>query len=228
MKRLLVRCALAGAFGIFAGGSLAAAPVTGRVAFLIQRGQRPVINETVVWLEPAATVKGPRKPAPVTVQMITRGKALIPHVMAIPVGSTVNFPNEDPISHNLFSLSSPNQFDAGLYRAGAGKSHTFAAPGVVNVYCNVHPSMSAVIHVLNTPYSTFADTNGNFSFADVPAGRYDVVAWNEMGGMVRTTCDVGTNGVAALPLTIDARSYRAAPHANKYGRSYETPRAKEY
>jgi len=89
--------------------------------------------------------------------MVTRGKMLLPHVMAVPLGSTVEFPNDDPISHNLFSLTTNNSFDLGLYRKGAGKSQKFDTPGIVNVYCNVHPAMSAVIHVMATPFYAFAD-----------------------------------------------------------------------
>jgi plastocyanin len=227
MKRLLVQSGSAVALFFLLAATAAAAPLNGRVSFNLSRGQKPVVNETLVWLEPASGGRNLRKAAPVTVTMATRGKMLIPHVLAIPVGSTVNFPNEDPISHNLFSLSSPNQFDLGLYRAGAGKSHTFTAPGIVNVYCNVHPNMSSVIHVLSSPYYTFADANGNFSFNDVPAGRYEVVAWNEMGGASRAAVDVGA---ATPPITVvlDARSYKTIQHSNKYGRSYDTPHAKEY
>jgi plastocyanin len=228
MKRLLVQCTAALSVLALASGSLTAAPLSGHLTFTLSRGQKPITNETLVWLEPAANVKSVRKAAPVTVQMTTRGKALLPHVLAIPVGSTINFPNEDPISHNLFSLSSPNQFDLGLYRAGAGKSHTFTAPGVVNVYCNVHPGMSAVIHVLNSPYYTFADANGNFTFADVPAGHYDVVAWNEMGGTSRNPINIGNAAAPPLALTLDARGYKTVQHANKYGKTYETTHAKEY
>jgi plastocyanin len=227
MKRLLVPSCSAVALFLLLAGTAAAAPLNGRVNFNLSRGQKPVTNETLVWLEPAAGARALRKAAPLTVTMATRGKMLIPHVLAIPVGSTVNFPNEDPISHNLFSLSSPNQFDLGLYRAGAGKSHTFTSPGVVNVYCNVHPNMSSVIHVLNSPYYTFADANGNFSFADVPAGRYEVVAWNEMGGSSRTPVEVGA-AAAPVAIVLDARGYKTIQHSNKYGKTYDTPHAKEY
>ena len=89
---------------------LAAATVSGKISFVTKRGQHPVANETLVWLEPAG--KSIRRP-PQTFQMMTRGKALVPHVLAIPVGSTVEFPNDDPISHNLFSLSPNNSFDLG-------------------------------------------------------------------------------------------------------------------
>lgn len=228
MKRLLVQCTLAAAAFSAVVTSAFAAPVNGRVSFALNRGQKPVVNETLVWLEPASGTRAARRAAPVNVQMTTRGKMLIPHVIAVPVGSTISFPNEDPISHNLFSLSSPNQFDLGLYRAGSGKTHTFTAPGIVNVYCNVHPNMSAVIHVLTTPYYTFADPNGNFAIPDVPAGRYDVVAWNEQGGTTRSQLEVGGGAATQVALTLDARGYRTSQHSNKYGKSYDNPHAKEY
>ena len=228
MKRLLVQSGSAFVLFALTAVTVAAAPVTGRVSFNLNRGQKPVTNETLIWLEPAGGTKTARKAAPVNVTMTTRGKMLLPHVLAVPVGSTVNFPNEDPISHNLFSLSSPNQFDLGLYRAGAGKSHTFTTPGIVNVYCNVHPNMSSVIHVLNTPYYTFTDANGNFTLTDVPAGHYEVVAWNEMSGAARTPVDVGGGATPPLALVLDGRGYRAGQHSNKYGKTYDTPHSREY
>jgi plastocyanin len=219
MKRLLplALCVVA-----LAAGELSAATVNGRVSFVTKRGQRPVINETLVWLEPASGARVAKK-APATFQMTTRGKVLLPHVLAIPVGSTVEFPNEDPISHNLFSLSSANAFDLGLYRRGAGKSQKFNAPGVVNVYCNVHPNMSAVIHVLPTPYYTFADANGNFSIADVAPGRYRVVAWNEMGGTTDSKLDVAASA-PAVALSLDSSGYRTTSHLNKESKPYAPPR----
>src|SRR5215212_7815860 len=160
MKRLLPLLVVA----LAASGGISAAPVTGSITFLTKRGQRPVLNETLVWLEPQVAIRAISRRAPETTQMTTRNKTLLPHVLAVPVGSTVIFPNEDPISHNLFSLSSGNTFDLGLYCRGAGKSEKFDSPGVVNVYCNVHPNMSAVIHVMATPYFGFADANGRYAF----------------------------------------------------------------
>ena len=220
MKRLLPLLFLA--VGL-SGATSFAAPLSGNVGFVTKRGQRPVVNETLVWLEPIATRVSQR--APQTATMTTRNKMLMPHILAIPVGSTVQFPNEDPISHNLFSLSSGNSFDLGLYRRGAGKTEKFDAPGVVNVYCNVHPNMSAVIHVMSTPYYTFADANGHYAF-DVPPGRYRLVAWNEQGGTTTTTVDVNATGVAMAALTIDSRNFRDSAHTNKLGKPYSAP--KEY
>ena len=222
MKRLLVATGLL----LFAALELSAAGVNGKITFVTKRGQNPIINETLVWLEPLAGARAPKR-APATFTMTTRGKALLPHVLAIPIGSTVNFPNEDPISHNLFSLSSSNSFDLGLYRTGAGKSHTFSVPGVVNVYCNVHPSMSSVIHIMPTPYYAFADATGNYALADVAPGKYEIVAWNEQGGVAHGgTLDVPSAGLPNVALTIDTRNYRVASHSNKEGKPYSAP--KEY
>lgn len=200
---------------------LQAAFVRGKISFISKRGQSPAVAETLVWLEPMAVKNIPRR-APAKFQLVTRNKTVIPHVLAVPVGSTVDFPNEDPISHNLFSLSNPNNFDVGLYRKGAGKSRTFTEPGIVNVYCNVHSNMSAVIHVLSTPYYAFADAGGNYALGDIPAGRYRLVAWNEQGGRAESTLEVAANGAIAgdSSLTLDSRNVRIAPHTNKEGKAY--------
>jgi plastocyanin len=209
-------------------GLLALAPlldatvVTGKVHFITRRGQQPVINETLVWLEPLG--RAPKRPAqPFT--MTTRSKAFLPHVMAVPAGSTISFPNEDPIAHNLFSLTPGNSFDLGLYRKGPGKTQKFETPGVVNVYCNVHPNMSAVVHVMTSPYYGFTDAQGNYSF-DVPAGKYRVTAWNEQGGSATQDIEIAPD-VKSKPLdllTIDGRTFRASQHTNKFGQTYREPR----
>lgn len=206
----------------FAVAELDAAVVNGKVLFLTKRGQKPVVNETLVWLDAAG--RAPKRPAS-TFTMTTRSKALLPHVLAVPAGSTISFPNEDPISHNLFSLTPGNTFDLGLYRKGSGKTHKFDAPGPVNVYCNVHPTMSAVVHVMTTPYYGFADANGDYSF-DVPPGKYRVTAWNEQGGLAYADIEVAASGAVtgATLLTIDGRSARPVQHKNKYGQTYKPPK----
>lgn len=218
MKRFLL---VAGVCALL-GPALDAAVVNGKVMFLTKRGQKPVVNETLVWLDSAG--KAPKKPGS-TFALATRSKTFLPHVLAVPAGSTVTFPNEDPITHNLFSLTPGNTFDLGLYRKGSGKTHKFEAPGLVNVYCNIHPNMSAVVHVMSTPYYGFADANGNYSF-DVPAGKYRVTAWNEQGGTATSEIDVQTDGkvAGATLLTIDGRNFRAVQHTNKTGQAYKPPR----
>jgi plastocyanin len=222
MKRFLL---VTGVFALLSS-DLQAHLVSGKVMFQTKRGQRPVVNETLVWLDPLDVPATKRSPAAFT--MTTRSKTLVPHVMAVPAGSTVNFPNEDPIAHNLFSLTPKNAFDLGLYRKGAAaKSHKFDAPGVVNVYCNVHPDMSAVVHVMTTPYYGFASATGDYSF-DVKPGKYRVTAWNEQGGTASSQIEVKSDGSVAgvTQLTIDGRSFRFVQHKNKFGQTYKAP--KEY
>jgi plastocyanin len=218
MKRFLLVAGVCAAFA----SSLGAAAVTGHVSFLTKRGQKPVPNETLISLDPVA--KGAKKAA-ATFNMTTRGKAVLPHVLAVPAGSTISFPNEDPITHNLFSLTPGSTFDLGLYRKGPGKTHKFDAPGVVNVYCNIHPNMSALVHVMATPYFGFADANGNFSL-DVPAGKYRLTAWNEQGGSVSSDIEVQADGkvAGATQLTIDGRDFRLGQHKNKFGQTYKPPK----
>ena len=217
MKRYLL---LAGALAL--ATHLGAATINGKVMFQTKRGQQPVVNETLVWLDPAG--KTFKKPA-ATFTMTTRSKEFLPHVMAVPAGSTIGFPNEDPIAHNLFSLTPGNTFDLGLYRRGSGKTHKFETPGAVNVYCNVHPNMSAVVHVMNTPYYGFADASGNYSF-DVPPGRYRLTAWNEQGGAQSSDIEVKADGTVqgATLLTIDGRNFRQIQHTNKFGQTYRPPK----
>lgn len=223
MKRILL---IAGALAL--ATNLGAATINGKVMFQTKRGQQPVVNETLVWLDPLgkSTGKTWKKPA-ATFTMTTRSKEFLPHVIAVPAGSTVSFPNEDPIAHNLFSLTPGNTFDLGLYRRGAGKNHRFEVPGAVNVYCNVHPNMSAIVHVMSTPYYGFADPNGNYSF-DVPPGKYRITAWNEQGGAQTSDIEVKADGTVAgaTLLTIDGRNFRVSQHKNKFGQAYRP--AKDY
>lgn len=208
--------------------SLFAVDVTGKVEFLTKRGQKPTPEETIVWLDPIAASKGPELKSGKYI-MATRNKTILPHVMVVPVGSSITFPNEDAITHNLFSVSKPNDFDLGLYKRGTAETHVFDKPGVVNVYCNVHPEMSAVVHVVSSPYYTSASEKGAFRLEGVPEGRYRLVAWNEVGGSVSAEILVGTAGVTgSTVLRIDGRKYRRGSHLNKEGKPYRRPRSSDY
>ena len=220
-ERVVVLTAVAVLVATFAE----AATVMGRVDFLTRRGQRPNRAETLVWLEGP----GVKPLAPSSFRITTRAKTLIPHILAIPVGSSVEFPNEDPVAHNLFSLSSPNQFDLGFYRRGAGKRRTFDHPGLVNVYCNVHPTMSAVIHVMSTPHYSLTNGQGSFSIVDVAPGTYRAYAWNEMGGLAESELIVADGpSPIELMLTIDGTRYRPEQHLDKDGKPYSRSNRRDY
>src|SRR6185295_16394297 len=121
----------------------AAGTITGRIDLVDKPGRRVSdLSDVVVFLDDVKV-----KPKPATATVVMKGKAFAPHVVAIPVGGTVEFPNEDPIFHNAFSVSGDNRFDLALYKRPKSGMFTFQHPGVVRVYCNIHPQMSAVVVV---------------------------------------------------------------------------------
>ena len=204
--------------GLAAGAAASThAVVAGRVAVL-DKGDRPArdVGQAVIWLS------GQRAPppSPVEAEITTSDKALSPHVLVVPVGSTVSFPNHDPFNHNVFSLSEANPFDLGLYGRGETRSVRFTRPGVVQIYCNVHAQMSAVVVVRDTPWFTQPSSDGSFSLPSVPPGPYLLHAWHERARELSRELSVAAGGVADLSLELDARGYRFKPHLNKFGQPY--------
>ncbi|MBI2213146.1 MAG: hypothetical protein HYU52_05820 [Acidobacteria bacterium] len=211
---------------VMSTASALAVDVSGSVSFLTKRGQKPRIDDSVIWLEPVK-VAGLPKVVAGSYAVASRSKTLLPHIVVVPIGSTVSFPNEDTITHNLFSVSKPNDFDLGFYKRGTSMTKKFDHAGVVNVYCNVHPDMSAVVHVMSTPYFTKANPQGAWSIEGVVPGSYRLNAWNEIGGSVIADVEVSKSGVVGqLKLTIDTRQHRKTRHLNKEGKPY--PRTGEY
>lgn len=134
--------------------------------------------------------------------MAQQGETFIPHVLPIQVGSTVEFPNLDPIFHNVFSLSAPRTFDLGRYPQGESKSVTFDQAGLVPVFCHIHSDMSAVILVLDNPYFTVPEPDGRYLIGDVPPGSYTLVAWHERSKPVEHEVDVRAGQALELDLTV--------------------------
>jgi plastocyanin len=117
---------------------------------------------------------------PKTLQVITQRDACFhPHVLPLPVGTTVEWPNHDDIYHNVFSMSEPNSFDLGLYKDPIIKSNKFDHPGRVDVFCSIHTKMSCIILVLRNPYFASVDKAGKYRIENVPAGTYKIRAWHE-------------------------------------------------
>lgn len=160
-------------------------------------------------------------PAPkraLRVRMAQQAKTFVPRMLALPAGSKVDFPNEDSIYHNIFSLSPPDPFDLGLYSAGASKSRTFEKPGAYQVFCNIHPQMTAVIMVAPTPYIAEVDATGSYKLA-LPRGHYRLTAWSERAKPVSVEFTVSA-GDSVPELALDESDYVELPHKNKYGREY--------
>ncbi len=163
----------------------------------------PEIQNVVVFVE-SSTVEAV---APMRVRMRQTDEEFVPHVVAITAGSTVDFPNDDLVFHNVFSLSRAATFDLGRYPRHASKSRTFAEPGIVKVFCHLHSHMSAIVRVFAHPHFTIPDEQGRFTLAGLPSGRYTVAAWHERIGDVSTEVTVLEGGAASvslsLPLTDD-------------------------
>ena len=195
-----------------------AGTVTGKVEMIDKGGRKATdLSDVVVYVDGARV-----KARPATATMVMKGKAFNPHVVVVPVGGTVQFPNEDPIFHNAFSVSGENRFDMELYKRPKVGSFTFQHPGIVKVYCNIHPQMSAVVLVRDNPLFTKAAVDGSFTIENVPAGKYVVKAWHERGGEKGAEVSVTDTGTTQARFALDGSTYKSVPHKNKFGKNYST------
>lgn len=167
---------------------------------------------------------GLRGPAPAAApRLASREKRFEPRVLAVPKGTTVTFPNYDKIFHNVFSLSEAGAFDLGLYRNGASRTASFEKPGVVRVYCNIHPQMAAWVVVLDGNLYAQSGRDGVAVVSGVPAGRQTLKVWEERGGEWTGPVVVPAGGTVEVTVSLDASKWKEVPHKNKYGKSYPPP-----
>jgi plastocyanin len=211
-----------GALGLAAcltASSALAGTLTGSVSVVDKGGRKASdVADAVVYLE---GVKGRVRPEKATITM--KAKAFQPHLLIVGAGSTVDFPNNDPIFHNAFSVSGENRFDLELYKRPNARSWTFDHPGIVRVFCNIHPQMSAVVVVRDNPYFARPAADGSFTIADVPAGIYTLKGWHERGGEASIEVTVPAQGTANAGLVLDAAGFKRLPHKNKFGQDYKAP-----
>src|SRR5439155_14527694 len=209
--------------------------LTARIVLVNRAAPRkPVDNSNaVVWLTPvgsatshAAGIEG--DPVHPRLRLLQQHKRFQPHVLVVPVGSIVDFPNLDPFFHNVFSLFEGKRFDLGLYEAGTTHSVNFDRPGICYIFCNIHPEMSAVVVVLKTPYYAVSNRAGEIEISGVPPGRYLLSVWHERG--LPETLKSFPREVFISDSEPDLGTFRLvesgellAPHKNKYGRDYDRP-----
>jgi hypothetical protein len=148
---------------------------------------RPPVRTEATSASPQTAVvylRGPTvAPAPGgVVRILQRNRTIVPHVTAVQVGTRVEFPNDDDVFHNLFSLSAPHRFNLGRYPPGESRTETFDRAGVVRLFCDIHSEMGGVILVLDTPYFTSPEAGGRFRIAGVPPGEYTAIVWHELAG----------------------------------------------
>jgi plastocyanin len=196
--------------------------VTGRVEVSPRARHSRTLSDIAVWLDPMST---PPKPQPEHVRLLQKGKAFHPHVLVVRTGTVVDFPNADPIFHNAFSTYDGQLFDVGLYPPGTNRSIHFRRPGVVRVFCNIHPAMSAVIVVVDSPYFTTASDNGEYRFMNIPAGSYRVNVYDERATgerqpVIPLKIDNSAPQVAVPVIRLSEAGFVHAPHKNKFGLDY--------
>lgn len=206
---------------------LSAATVTGRVE--LRDSRDPAVRQhmdysgVVVSLKPVNSVAL----APgVHATMLQKDKMFTPHVLAIPAGAVVKFPNADPIFHNAFSSYSGQVFDIGLYPPGTTRSVRFSREGVVRVFCNIHADMSSVIVVLATPYYAVSKRDGTYEIPNVPPGDYDLAVFHERAAeptlqTFSRKISVGPEPLALPSMAISEAGYLSIPHKNKHGQDYQ-------
>lgn len=203
--------------GVLASPAPATAQVSGRVQVTEAGGQLAAdLADAVIFLEG----RGPRGAPPARPEMAMDGRQFRPRVLVVPVGTVVSFPNLDPFNHNVFSVSEPNRFDLGLYGRGGSRTRRLSRPGMVRVFCNIHPRMSAFIHVRDNAWYTQPGADGSFEIAEVPPGTYTIHVWHERAPEVQLEITVPAGGLGDLAFTLDASGYRWVQHSNKYGEEY--------
>jgi hypothetical protein len=165
--------------------------------------------------------------------LMQKNRMFIPHLLVIPVGSVVEFPNADPFFHNVFSLFDGKRFDLGLYEAGSSKSVSFPRVGASYIFCNIHPEMSAVILTLSTPLYAIAGADDAFALPNIPYGNYRLHLWIE--GVPQSVLDGLSRNVHVASRDLDLGAIQAPlpgrgdlTHANKFGNAYDTNSQQPY
>ena len=184
-------------------------------------------SRVVVWLVPLEAVQPVRavtdKPR---YRLVQHNKRFEPGLLVVPVGSQVDFPNQDPWFHNVFSLYRGKRFDLGLYQAGAQRSVRFDRPGPSYLFCNIHPEMTGIVLAVDSELFAVTDSSGRYAISGVPAGRYVIHVWYEKATpealqALQRTVTIDENGRVLPVLTLTATRQSSAEHKNKYGESYD-------
>jgi len=193
----------------------AAAALSGRIV-LDERGKPSAdVTAAIVYFVPD---RRPASPAPVHSEITTRNRRFAPRTLAVPTGSSVSFPNQDPIQHNVFSLSPGNRFDLGRYGKGQSRAQKLTTPGVVRIFCNVHRDMAATVLVLDTPYFVSPDPQGSFTIDDVPAGAGTLHVWHPRAEPWQRAVAVPLADSLDVRLSVTLPAVPA--HLDKSGRPY--------
>ena len=219
------------AFIVATACCLSAQEVTfrGRVDVVHRSNRKAGSSEVVVWLTGSSIV--PAATTASTARLTQRDKRFSPHLVAVQVGTEIEFPNQDPFFHDVFSIYRGKPFDLGLYESGSSRKVRFSQPGVSYIFCNIHPEMSAAVVALSTPYFAVTSSDGSFQIKGVPQGHYKMEFWYELASeseLSSLTHDVEVRS-EQQPLVVTLHSSDVpAQHLNKYGQEYSAEKPKSY
>lgn len=215
-------------FSVCAGIAAEAATLSGQVQLRDSR-EKSVQRDrdysgVVIWLEPTSG-RPPDPQGALKATMLQKNKKFIPHVLPVRRGTSIDFPNQDPIFHNAFSNFSGQVFDVGLYKPGSSRTVLFNRAGVVRVFCNIHSAMSAVIVVVDSPWFTASAADGSFRIANVPPGDYRVKVFHERAlppqlAQQERTVNIPAEGTSGLQIAISESGFLPSPHTDKHGKPY--------
>lgn len=215
------RCLLA--LVLWSCGTLTAQDLTlrGKVSVVHRSSHKSGSGEVVVWLSPTHPVATSTSSTPA--RLVQKDKRFSPHVIAVRVGTEIEFPNQDPYFHDVFSIYRGKPFDLGLYESGSARKVRFSQPGVSYIFCNIHPEMSAAVIALTTPYFAVTGGDGTFQINHVPAGHYKMEFWYESASdaeLASLTRDIDV-GSETSSVSVTLHSSDLPPqHLDKYGQEY--------
>jgi plastocyanin len=202
MKRIQI---MLGCILLLSAGPAAGVDVSGE----IQLSSKKTASQAVVVLE------GAQKAKPMPKAMIDqRDKTFAPHVLVVTVGTTVEFPNNDVVFHNVFAYYDAKRFDLGMYPRGKSKQVTFEKPGIVAILCSVHSEMSAYVYVTDSPFYAITDKQGKFRINDVPPGEYTLRVWHESGAVYTQKISVKAGTSPELNIRLVRPSQKSVPNLN--------------
>lgn len=184
-------------------------------------------ENVVVWLTPISRVPATKLVPKQPLVLVQHHKSFEPHLLVVPVGAVVQFPNRDLFFHNVFSLFEGKRFDLGLYEAGTTRNVSFDRPGISFIFCNIHAEMSAIVIALDTPYYAVSNRKGEIVIPRAPPGQYTLKIWAEtalpenLNALTReVTISDNTSNLGVLQITAGMVS---TAHKNKFGMDYEPP-----
>jgi hypothetical protein len=187
----------------------------------------PEEANVVLWLsplKPGSPIPPPARQTPY--RLVQKNKMFTPHLLVVPAGTSVQFPNEDPFFHNVFSLFNGKRFDLGLYESGTTRSVRFDREGVSYIFCNIHPEMGAVVLALNTPYFGISSETGAIAIHNVPPGSYRLNVWSENGQSINPAIaeqivQISSDPVHLGDIVLQSTTDILANHKNKFGEDYQ-------